>query len=221
MEMLEMAAAGAKVLMPRCVEYAHRHGVDVHVRSSFTDRPGTLVSHSSEGDSMEGSCITGVAHLRSVAQITVCGLSADPSATTSLFEVLAEGGIPIDMVQRSRSAAGHTMAFTVPASDGPRATDLLKQRRENSGDEHVSCDLTVSQVSLVGVGIGAGRTSIVARLCRTLTEAGIDIGPIAASELRISLLCPAGRLDEAVRALHRDFGLDGATEGTVEAGAIR
>ncbi|MGW0916897.1 aspartate kinase [Streptomyces sp. NPDC002784] len=221
-EMLEMAAAGAKVLMPRCVEYAHRHGVDVYVRSSFTDRPGTLVSNALEDGPMEGSCVTGVAHLRSVAQITVCGLPADARATTSLFEVLAEAGIPIDMVQSSGAPAGRTLEFTVPASDGPRATGLLRQQWVNSGDTHVGCDLTVSQIALVGAGIsGGGRTGVVARLCRTLTEAGIDFGPIAASELRVALLCPADRLDEALRALHRDFGLDADTDAIVEAGASR
>ncbi|GHH56537.1 aspartate kinase [Streptomyces candidus] len=220
-EMLEMAAAGAKVLMPRCAAYAYRHDVAIHVRSSFTGRPGTLVSNAVEVGSMEGSCVTGVAHTRAVAQITVSGASLDPMATSELFDVLAQSGITVDMVQRSGPPTGHGVAFIVPGPDGPRALELLKRQCEKSGHGQVRCDSGMSQVSLVGVGIGSERADVVARLCRTLAEDGIGIGPVAASELRVSALCPADRLDDAVRALHRAFGLDGATVTLVDEGAGR
>ncbi len=237
-EMLEMAATGAKVLMSRCVEYARRHHVDIRVRSSFTDHPGTLVSNSVGGSSaVEGSHITGVTHTRSVTRVTVEDVPVRPSATADVLDVVAAAGIPVDMFQKTgaqkagaqKASAQHAgaenassrteLTFTVSGEDGPRVAELLGEHRDRVGFGAVRCDGDVGQVSLVGAGVR--EPGIVARLCRTLAEAGIDVQLISASEIRLSALCRADELDAAVRALHSGFGLDSDTYATVHAGTGR
>ncbi|KIZ14384.1 aspartate kinase [Streptomyces natalensis] len=219
-EMLEMSATGAKVLMSRCVEYGRRHDVDICVRSSFTDRPGTLVSHSVEDTAVEGFCVTGVTHTRSISKIVVEDIPAELSAVAHIFEAMASAGISIDMLQNLGAPQRTELTFTVAGEDGPRAQELLEQHRTRIGYGSVRCDAGMGQVSLVGAGIRS-EPGIVATLCRTLAGIGIGVPLISVSEIRVSALCRADQLDEAVRALHRSFGLDSAVPAVVYAGTGR
>ncbi|WP_225987689.1 aspartate kinase [Streptomyces spectabilis] len=219
-EILEMSATGAKVLMSRCVEYGRRHDVDICVRSSFTDHPGTLVSNAVEGTAVEDSCVTGVTHTRSVAKVTVEEIPAEPSAVAHIFEVLAVAGISIDMLQNINGSPRPELTFTVMGEDGPRTLELLEEHRAGIGYGPVRCDAGFGQVSLVGAGIRS-EPGIVATLCRTLAGIGIGVQLISASEIRLSALCRADQLDAAVRALHSSFGLDSTVPAVVYAGTGR
>lgn len=219
-EMLEMSATGAKVLMSRCVEYARRHDVDICVRSSFTDHPGTLVSNSVEEAAVEGSCVSGVTHTRSICKITLEDVPADPSAVAQIFELMAAAGISLDMLQNIGASPRSTLAFTVPGEDGRRTLELLEEHRAHIGYGPVRCDGGVGQVSLVGAGIRS-EPGVVATLCRTLAGIGIGVDLMSVSEIRVSALCPTDQLDEAVRTLHRSFGLDSSVPAVVYAGTGR
>ncbi|MFI0982516.1 aspartate kinase [Streptomyces sp. NPDC021093] len=219
-EMLEMSAAGAKVLMSRCVEYARRHGVDVRVRSSFSDHQGTLVSDSAKDAAVEGTSVTGVAGTRSVAKITVESIPDDPSFLVDIFDMLAHSGTAIDMLQNIGSPARPEFTFTVAEEDGRRTLELLEENRTRIGYGAVQCDGGVGQVSLVGAGIRS-EPGVVATLCRTLDGIGIGVQLISVSEIRVSALCRADQLDAAVLALHRIFGLDSAAAAVVYAGTGR
>ncbi|MBW5420700.1 aspartate kinase [Streptomyces sp. BG9H] len=219
-EMLEMSATGAKVLMSRCVEYARRHDVSIRVRSSFTDHPGTLVSNSMEDVSVEASRVTGVTHTKSIAQITLEHIPAEPSVVAHIFDVLAGAAIPIDMLQNICAPLRPEFSFTVASEDGQRTCALLEEHRARIGYGPVRCDGGVGQVSLVGAGIRS-EPGIVATLCRTLAGIGIEVQLISASEIRVSALCRADQLHAAVRALHRSFGLDSDVPAVVYAGTGR
>ncbi|MFJ9409472.1 aspartate kinase [Streptomyces sp. NPDC101393] len=219
-EMLEMAATGAKVLMSRCVEHARRHDVDICVRSSFTDRPGTLVSPAVEGGSAQDPVVTGVTHTRSIAKLTVADIPAGPPAPAQILEVFSSAGIPLGVLPDIPAPPRNELAFTVRDTDGPHAVELLEQHRARIGYGAVRCDASAGQVSLVGAGIGSG-AGVLATVRRTLSEAGIGIHLVSASEIRVSAVCRADQLEDAVRVLHRGFGLDAATEAVVHAGTGR
>ncbi|MGC5345218.1 aspartate kinase [Streptomyces sp. DT24] len=219
-EMLEMAATGAKVLMPRCVEYARRHDVDIHVRSSFTDHPGTLVSNGTRDTSGEGSSVTGVTHTRSIAKITVTDFPAELPAMAHVLDVLAAVGTPVDILRNLSGPQRSEVTFTVPDTDGPRALLLLEQHRTRIGYGRVRCDTDVGQVSLVGAAIRGG-AGVMATLRRTLADAGVAVPSVSTSEIRVSALCHTAQLDHAVRALHHGLGLDSTTDAVVHAGTGR
>ncbi|MFD6897860.1 aspartate kinase [Rhodococcus sp. NPDC060086] len=222
-EMLELAACGAKVLMLRCVEYARRYNVPVHVRSSYTTKPGTLVTGSMEDIPVEEALITGVAHDRSESKITVVGLPDTPGYAAKVFRAVADAEINIDMVLQniSKVETGKTdITFTLPTSDGPRAVELLAKRQEDIGFTQVLFDDHIGKVSLVGAGMKS-HPGVTAKFCETLAEAGINIDLISTSEIRISVLVDDNDLDDAVRALHAAFDLGGTEEAVVHAGTGR
>jgi aspartate kinase len=222
-EMLEMAACGAKVLMLRCVEYARRYGVPIHVRSSYSDRPGTMVTGSMEDLTMEQAIITGVAHDRSEAKITVVGVPDRPGIAASIFRTVAVAEISIDMVVQNVSSAvtGRTdVTFTLPTSDGPAAVAALQKVQGEIGFERVLYDDHVGKVSLVGAGMRS-HPGVTATFCDALATAGVNIEIISTSEIRISVLCRDTQLDDAVRALHAAFELGGKEQAVVYAGTGR
>jgi aspartate kinase len=222
-EMLEMAACGAKVLMLRCVEYARRNGVPVHVRSSYSNHPGTIVAGSMKELPVEQPIITGVAHDRSEAKVTVVGVPDHPGVAAHLFRVLADAEINIDMVVQnvSSAATGRTdVTFTLPKTDGPTAVAALEQARDVTGLQHVVYDDHVGKVSLIGAGMRR-HPGVTATFCEALAKANVNIELISTSEIRISVLCRDSRLDEAVRALHDAFELGGEDEAVVYAGTGR
>jgi aspartate kinase len=213
-EMLEMAACGAKVLVPRCVEYARRHEVPVHVRSSFSDKVGTWVNRHaddrSEEAGMEQAIISGVAHDRSEAKITVVGVPDRVGEAARIFSKIAEGGINIDMIVQNVPAptTGITdISFTLPAADGQRALDLLRAGQEAIGFQEVRYEDRIGKVSLIGAGMRS-HPGVTAKFFGALAEAGVNIQMITTSEIRISVVVDTADVDTAVIATHKAFDLD-------------
>jgi aspartate kinase len=224
-EMLEMAASGAKVLVLRCVEYARRYGVPVHVRSSFSAREGTLVTDEpaaladgTEGDGpMEQPIIAGVAHDRSEAKITVVGVPDVPGKAARIFQVVAGSGVNIDMIVQNVSVAatGRTdISFTLPATDGHAATTALTEHQPDIGFTALQLDDTIGKLSLIGAGMKS-HPGVSAKLFAALSDAGINIEMISTSEIRISVVTRADSLDDAVRAVHTAFELDSTEDEAV------
>ncbi|MDX8033963.1 aspartate kinase [Lentzea sp. BCCO 10_0856] len=222
-EMLEMAACGAKVLMLRCVEYARRYNVPVHVRSSFSNKTGTIVSGSVEDLHVEQAMITGVAHDRSEAKITVTAVPDHPGIAAKIFRVVAQAELDIDMVVQnvSQAASGRTdITFTLAKVDGPRAVAALEKSRGEIGFDQVLYDEHVGKVSLIGAGMRS-HPGVTATFCEALATAGVNIDIISTSEIRISVICRDTQLDDAVRALHDAFDLGTDEEAVVYAGTGR
>jgi len=212
-EMLELAANGAKILHLRCVEYARRYGIPVHVRSSFSDRTGTTVTGSmfdTEEPIMEAAIIAGVAHDRSEAKITVVGVPDVPGKAAAIFQEVARAGVNIDMIVQNVSAAqtGLTdVSFTLPKTDGATAMNTLKAARSTIGFTRLQYDDQIGKVSLVGAGMRS-HPGVSATFFAALAEAGVNIDVISTSEIRISVVTHADKVDDAVRAVHTAFQLD-------------
>jgi len=222
-EMLEMAACGAKVLHLRSVEYARRYNVPLRVRSSYNDKPGSLVSGSIEEIPVEKAIITGVSHDRSEAKITVTGVPDTPGMAARIFRTVADADINIDMVLQniSHSGARRTdITFTLARTDGPRAMAALTAAQAEIGFLEVLHDSEVGKVSLVGAGM-RNHPGVTATFCEALSNAGINIETMNTSEIRISVICRVEQLDAAVRALHAAFELGGAEQAVVHAGSGR
>lgn len=222
-EMLELAATGAKVLHLRAVEYARRYGVALHVRSSYSPKPGTIVSGSVEDLSVEQAMITGVAHDRSEAKVTVRGVPDNPGVAGRIFRAVADAEIDIDMVLQNVSSidSGRTdVTFTVAKSNGSEAVAELEQIAGEVGFHEVVYDDHVGKVSLVGAGMRS-HPGVTATFCEALTNAGVNIEIINTSEIRISVLIRDTNLDVAVSALHAAFQLGGDEEAVVYAGSGR
>ncbi len=222
-EMLELAAAGAKVINIRAVEFARRHGVTLHVRSSFTEESGTWVSDTSEGENVEEPIVAGVAGDTSEAKITVVGVPDIPGKAAGIFTIVAGAGANIDMIVQnvSVSDSGRTdISFTLPKEDGQKAVDALEAAREKSGFESLIYDDQIGRLSVVGAGMRTN-AGVSAQLFTALSDAGINIEMISTSEIRISVIMRANTLAGAVKAVHTAFGLDGDSDATVYAGTGR
>jgi aspartate kinase len=222
-EMLELAAAGAKVINIRAVEFARRHGVTLHVRSSFTEESGTWVSDTSEGENVEEPIIAGVAGDTSEAKITVVGVPDIPGKAAGIFTIVAGAGANIDMIVQnvSVSDSGRTdISFTLPKEDGKKAVAALEAAREKSGFESLIYDDQIGRLSVVGAGMRTN-AGVSAQLFTALSDAGINIEMISTSEIRISVIMRADTLPGAVKAVHTAFGLDGDSDATVYAGTGR
>ncbi|KNX36066.1 aspartate kinase [Luteipulveratus halotolerans] len=209
-EMQEMAASGAKVLMLRCVEYARRFNLPIHVRSSFSHREGTWVIEPSEGESVEAPIIAGVAHDRSEAKLTVVGVKDSPGKAAEIFQAIAGAEINIDMIVQNVSAAstGKTdVSFTLPKTDGQKGVKVLQAAKESIGFDSIQYDDQVGKLSLVGSGMRS-HPGVSATLFQALADAGINIEMISSSEIRVSVVTTGDQLDDAVRAVHTAFGLD-------------
>jgi aspartate kinase len=232
-ETLEMAACGTKVLMLRCVEYARRYDVPIHVRSSFSNKVGTWVSghvgHKTEtgqlstaltgaGEDVEESdveqaIISGVAHDPSEAKITVVGVPDRIGEAAGIFRAIADAGINIDMIVQNVSAVatGRTdISFTLPRDDGQAAMSALRQLQGTIGFGSLLYDDRIGKVSLIGAGMRS-HPGVTATFFGALAEAGVNIEMISTSEIRISVVVDQKDLDEAVNATHRAFEL-GADE---------
>ncbi|MCR6688924.1 aspartate kinase [Cellulomonas sp.] len=210
-EMLELAASGAKVLMLRCVEYGRRYSVPIHVRSSFSNHTGTLVTNEKNEDpNMEQPIIAGVAHDRSEAKITVVGVPDVPGKAARIFQVVADAGVNIDMIVQNVSVAATGLtdiSFTLPADDGAAGMAALTERQPDIGFQSLQYDDTIGKVSLIGAGMKS-HPGVSAKLFAALSDAGINIEMISTSEIRISVVTRADDLDEAVRTIHTAFELD-------------
>ncbi|WP_088285079.1 aspartate kinase [Kineosporia sp. A_224] len=228
-EMLEMAASGAKVLHLRCVEYARRYGVTVHVRSSFSTKTGTWVTADpgtlaaakrstnsgvrgadEQGEQMEQAIISGVAHDRSEAKITVVGVPDKPGKAAAIFEALAAAEINLDMIVQNVSAAATGLtdvSFTLPKTDGKTAIKALEKAKADVGFDSLQYDDQIGKVSLIGAGMRS-HPGVSARFFAALAATGVNIEMISTSEIRISVVTRAEDVDTAVRAVHTAFGLD-------------
>ena len=226
-EMLEMAASGAKILHLRCVEYARRFDMPIHVRSSFSYREGTLVVTQpvdEEGDDVEAPIIAGVAHDRSQAKITVVGVPDHPGKAAEIFQACADAEINIDMIVQNVSAVetGLTdISFTLPKTDGQRGVQALKRIQPVSGFASLLYDDHIGKLSLVGAGMRS-HPGVSATFFKALAETGVNIEMISTSEIRVSVITRDDQLDDAVRAVHTAFGLDSADgEAVVYGGSGR
>lgn len=223
-DMLEMAANGAKILHLRCVEYARREHVPVHVRSSFSDLPGTWVKDIDyEEGGMEQPLIEGIAHDRREAKITIAGVPDRVGEAADIFTVVAEADVNIDMIVQNVSRE-HELAtdisFTLAQSDGAKAIAALREAQDRIGFRDVIYDDQVGKVSVVGVGMRS-HPGVTARFFRALAEADVNIEMISTSEIRISVVVKIDDVDRAVRAGHTAFGLDSDNEAVVYAGTGR
>jgi aspartate kinase len=222
-EMLEMAACGAKVLHLRSVEYARRYGIPVHVRSTFSTRPGTVVRGSIEEATVEQAIITGVAHDRSEGKITVVGVPDKPGEAAQIFGTVADVEINIDMIVQNISTHGTgrtDISFTLPTTDGAAAMQALNKVKDSIGFEELLFDDHIGKVSLIGAGMKS-HPGVSARFFRSLADAGVNIEMISTSEIRISVVCRDTDVDTAVKTLHDEFGLGGEEEAIVYAGTGR
>jgi aspartate kinase len=222
-EMLELAACGAKVLMLRCVEYARRFNLPIHVRSSYSNNPGTIVTGSMEALSVDQALITGVAHDRGEAKITVVGVPDEPGEAALLFETVAAAETNIDMIVQNISTEGSgrtDISFTLPTSDGPAAMAALGKVQEKLGFKSLLFDDHIGKVSLVGAGMRS-HPGVAAKFFGALAEAGVNIEMISTSEIRVSVVCRDTDLDAAVRAVHDAFGLGADEQAVVYGGTGR
>ncbi|MFT4008639.1 MAG: aspartate kinase [Nocardioidaceae bacterium] len=213
-EMLEMAACGAKILHLRCVEYARRFNLPIHVRSSFSTLPGTWISETNPTESeeapMEQAIIAGVAHDRSEAKVTVVGVPDKVGEAARIFECLAETGANLDMIVQNVSAAATNLtdiSFTLPRADGQRAITALAKIKDEVGYDSLLYDDQIGKVSLIGAGMRS-HPGITARFFSALASAGVNIGMISTSEIRISVVVDEAQVDAAVQATHTAFDLD-------------
>lgn len=224
-EMLELAASGAKVLHLRAVEYARRHGVALHVRSSFSNEEGTIVYDPKKGhpkgEKVEEPIITGIAFEKSEAKVTVGGVPDVPGKAAQIFEIVAKTNANIDMIVQNVSADHRTdISFTVPSGDGRKVVEALESAREDIGYDRLQYDDQIAKVAVVGAGM-RDASGVSAQLFRALFDAGINIEMISTSEIRISVVTRADVMEDAVRVLHTAFGLDSDDEAVVYAGTGR
>nr|MCW2727202.1 aspartate kinase [Aeromicrobium sp.] len=226
-EMLEMAANGAKILHLRCVEYARRNDMPIHVRSSFSDKVGTWVVKADDvvlpeatldkESHMEQAIISGVAHDRSESKITVVGVPDKVGFAAAILQALADAQINIDMVVQNVSAAATALtdiSFTLPRADGQTAMTALARLKDEVGYERLQYDDSVGKVSIVGAGMRSS-PGITAKFFRALADAGVNIEMISTSEIRISVIVMENQIDAAVNAAHAAFDL-----GTDEVEAV-
>ncbi|TDN92091.1 aspartate kinase [Microbacterium sp. BK668] len=229
-EMLELAANGAKVLYIRAVEYARRHGVLIHARSTFSSGVGTYVlgqgmslPDGQEGEEMEEPIVAGVATDLSQAKITVIGVPDVPGKAAEIFKVVAKSGANVDMIVQNVSVAatGRTdISFTLPKTDAATALKALAADQSEVGFESLVHDDQIGKLSVVGAGMRT-HSGVSATLFEALSVAGINIEMISTSEIRISVVVRGSDLAEAARVVHTAYGLDGDTEATVYAGSGR
>jgi aspartate kinase len=222
-EMLELAACGAKVLHLRSVEYARRSGIPIHVRSSYSTNTGTMVTGSMEDLPVEQALITGVAHDRSEAKITIVAVPDEPGVAARIFATVAAAESNIDMIVQNVSTeqTGTTdISFTLPKTDGPTAMAALGKVQQQVGYKGLLYDDHIGKVSLIGAGMRS-HPGVAAKFFSALAEAGVNIEMISTSEIRVSVVCRDTDLDSAVKAVHDAFELGGLTEAVVYAGTGR
>ena len=224
-EMLELAASGAKVLHLRCVEYARRYDLPIHVRSSFSNNEGTwVVKDHPEGGEMEQAIISGIAHDKSEAKVTVVGVPDRTGVAARIFQAIADADINIDMIVQNVSAAATGLtdiSFTLPKTEGQKASGILQKLQGEIGFQSIQYDDQIGKLSLVGAGMRS-HPGVTATFFQCLSEAGVNIEMISTSEIRISIVCREADLEKAVKAAHTAFDLDSSqVEAVVYGGSGR
>jgi aspartate kinase len=232
--MMELAAAGAKVLHLRCVEYAKRFDMPIHVRSSFSDKEGTFViadladqskiaKLSKQGAVMEQPIIAGVAHDLGDAKITIVGVPDKPGTAAAIFQAVADAGINMDMIVQNVSAHGETatdVTFTAPRADAAKAEAALRSVQKEIGFKDIDTDENIAKISLVGAGMRS-HPGVTATFFKAIASVGVNAEMISTSEIRISVVTRAQDANAAVAAVHTAFGLDADGEAVVYGGTGR
>ncbi|MBI2978528.1 MAG: aspartate kinase [Rhodospirillales bacterium] len=206
-EMLELASLGAKVLQTRSVVLAMRMGVRLHVRSSYSDVPGTLVVD--EDEIVEHEMVSGIAYSRDEAKITLVKVRDKPGVAAAIFGPLADASINVDMIVQNVSADGKAtdITFTVPRGELKRTVETLEAKRKQLGYADLISDANVAKISVIGVGMRS-HAGVAQRMFKTLGEKGINIQVISTSEIKVSVLVAEEYTELALRALHSAYGLD-------------
>ena len=224
--MLELAAAGAKILHIRAVEFARRHNVDLRVRSTFSTDPGTKVYSGKLGENMEESVVSGVATDKSQSKITVIGIPDLPGKAAAIFTTVADAGANIDMIVQNTPTGVDIedkvsdISFTLPKGDRAKVVAALEGAKGELGYRELEVDDEIGKLSVVGAGMRT-HSGVSATLFDALAKAGINIEMISTSEIRISVVTSLDEVDDAARAVHTAFGLDGDVEAIVYAGTGR
>ncbi|MEW1866496.1 aspartate kinase [Streptomyces sp. NBC_00669] len=218
-DMLELASSGSKVLLHRCVEYARRYNIPIHVRSSFSGLPGTWVSNEPpQGDRpMEQAIISGVSHDTTEAKITVVGVPDKPGEAATIFRAIADAEINIDMVVQNVSAAATGLtdiSFTLPKAEGHKAIEALTKAQTVIAFDSLRYDDQIGKLSLVGAGMKTN-PGVTATFFEALSNAGVNIELISTSEIRISVVTRIDDVKPAVQAVHSAFGLDSDSDEAV------
>jgi aspartate kinase len=204
-EMLEMSMTGAKVLQPRSVEMAQKYNVPVYVRSSFSDKGGTLVTK--EDKKMEKEVLSGITYDRDQAKITAIHIPDKPGVAANLFTALSEHNISVDMIIQNISAQGHTdLTFTVAKKDAKQAHKIVDAAAKEIGARKVEINDDVAKISIIGVGM-VSHSGVAAKMFKTLADEGINIMMISTSEIKISCVIQRRYTELAVSALHEAFQL--------------
>lgn len=204
-EMLEMASLGAGVLQARAVEFGAHHGVVIHVRSTFSEEPGTWVREEKQLE--KDIIVVGVAHDRNVAKVVLVDVPDRPGVAHKIFSALADEGINVDMIVQTTKAENTTdLLFTVTRDDLPPTREICQRLVEELGAKGVVEHVGLAKVSIVGAGM-VSNPGVAARMFGALAERGINIDVISTSEIKVSCLIDETRLEEAVRAIHQAFDL--------------
>ena len=204
-EMLELASLGAKVLQIRSVEFAKKYGIPIHVRSSFSDSPGTVVCK--EEECMEKAIVSGIAYSKNDSKITICGIPDRPGIAASIFSAIADQGIVVDMIIQNISADGLTdLTFTVPKLDYEHALKVIDEVNTSIGARDVSGDRNIAKVSIVGIGMRT-HANVASRMFAALARENINIKMISTSEIKVSCVIDEKYTELAVRILHQEFDL--------------
>jgi len=210
-EMLELASVGAKVLQTRSVGLAMRYNMALQVLSSFEDKPGTLIVSDEQIEelNMERQLVTGIAHDKNEARVTLTGLPDRPGTVAAIFAPLAKANINVDMIVQSGAGTGRSssLTFTVPTGSLAHAVAALEKAKDTIGFEQLMTNTEVVKISAVGIGMRSN-AGIAAKMFETLAERGINILAISTSEIKVSVLLPEEYTELAVRVLHTAFGLD-------------
>ncbi len=210
-EMLEMASLGAKVLEIRSVEFAMRYNMPLHVRSSFSESPGTMVVK--EDESMEDVLVSAVTYSRDEARITVKKVPDRPGIAASIFNPISDANIVVDMIiQNTREGNLTDMTFTVPKGDFQQALEIVERTAKDIGAESVVGDKGIAKVSIVGVGM-RNHAGVASKMFDILAKHGVNILMISTSEIKVSCVIDEKFTELAVRALHEGFGLDKDNNG--------
>ena len=224
--MLELAAAGAKILHIRAVEFARRHNVDLRVRSTFSDNPGTIVYSGKAGEGMEESVVSGVAIDKGQSKVMVIGIPDVPGKAAELFTLIADAGANIDMIVQNTPTGSDVadavsdIGFTCPKADTKKVATALEAAKAKLGFRNLEIDEEIGKLSVVGAGMRT-HSGVSATMFKALADAGINIEMISTSEIRISVITSDDQVDAAARAVHTAFGLDSDIEAVVYAGTGR
>ncbi|MBI4336014.1 MAG: aspartate kinase, partial [Candidatus Omnitrophica bacterium] len=204
-EMFELASLGAQVLQPRSIEFAMKFRVPIHVRSSFSDREGTIISK--EVKAMENIVVSGVALNKDEAKVTICDVPDKPGIAAKIFKDIARENINVDMIVQNVSRTGATdVSFTVPGEDLNKTIKVAKEISKKIGAKEVASDNRMAKVSIVGIGMRS-HSGVAANMFEALAQNGINIEMISTSEIKISCVVKKAHGEAAVRAIHKKFGL--------------